>query len=95
MFILVYINICTKYNPLHQEFGLKYVQIKLINLSLGALGTVGSFSESFINLRKCLEVSQPIQRSILSKMINITIRCTFFIFCRRNKLWTDPDLLAF
>ena len=85
----------SKYNSLHQELGSKYKEIKFINLSLGALGTVGSSSESFINLLKCLEVSQPIQRSILSKMINITIRCTYFIFCRRNKPWTDPDLLAF
>ena len=85
----------SKYNPLHQELGSKYKEIKFINLSLGGLGTVGSSSESFINLLKCLEVSQPIQPSILSKMINITIRCTYFIFCRRNKLWTDPDLLAF
>ena len=85
----------SKYNPLHQELGSKYKEIKFINLSLGALGTVGSSSESFINLLKCLEVSQPIQRSILSKMINITIQCTYFIFCRRNKPWTDPELLAF
>ena len=85
----------SKYNPLHQELGSKYKEIKFINLSLGILGTVGSSFESFINLLKCLEVSQPIQRSILSKMINITIRCTYFIFCRRNKPWTDPDLLAF
>ena len=57
-----------KYNPLHQELGSKYKEIKFINLSLGALGTVGSSSESFVNLLKCLEVSQPIQRSILSKI---------------------------
>ena len=84
----------SKYNPLHQELGSKYKQIKFISLSLGALGTVGSSSESFINRLKCLGVSQPIQRSILSKMINITIHCTYFLFCRRNKPWTDPDLLA-
>ena len=29
----------SKYNPLHQEFGSKYKQIKFIKLSLGALGT--------------------------------------------------------
>ena len=85
----------SKYNPLHQELGSKYKQIRFINLFLGALGTVSYSSESFINLLKFLEVSQPIQRSILSKIINITIRCTFFIFFRRNKPWTDPDLLTF
>ena len=43
----------SKYNPLHQELGSKYMQIKFINLSLGALGTIGSSSESiliFLNL---------------------------------------------
>ena len=35
------------------------------------------------------------QRSVSSKIINITIRSTYFIFCRRNKPWTDPELLAF
>ena len=83
------------YDDNDDDYFYKYKEIQFINLSLGALGTVGSSSESFINLLKCLEVSQPIQRSILSKMINITIRCTYFIFCRRNKPWTDPDLLAF
>ena len=85
----------SKYNRLHQELGSKYKEIKFINLSLGALGSVGSSSESFINLLKCLKVSQPIQWSILSKMIDITIWCTYFIFCRRNNPWTDPDLLPF
>ena len=49
------------------------IDVKFINLPLGVLGTIGSSSESFINLLKCLEVSQPKQQSILSKMINITI----------------------
>ena len=85
----------SKYNPLHQELGSKYKYIKFISLSLGALGTVGSSSDSFIDLLKCLEFSQSIQRPILSKMINITVRCKYFMFYHRNKPWTDPDLLAF
>ena len=84
-----------KYNPLQKELRSKYQQIKFINLSLGALGTVGSSSESFIDPLNCLEFNKPLQRSILSKIINITIRCTYFIFYRRNKPWTDPKLPAF
>ena len=36
-----------------------------------------------------------IQRRFLSKIMNIAIRSTYFIFCRRNKDWTDPDLMDF
>ena len=25
----------------------------------------------------------------------IIIRCTYYIFCRRNKEWTDPNLMDF
>ena len=56
---------------------------------------VGSSSESFIDRLNSLEFNKPLQRSIFSKIINITIRWPYFIFCRRNKPWTDPKLLAF
>ena len=28
-------------------------------------------------------------------MINIAIGATYFIFCRRNKIWDSPDLITF
>jgi len=49
-----------KYNPLQKELRSKYQQIKFINLSLGALGTVGSSSESFIDLLNSLEFNKPL-----------------------------------
>ena len=29
----------------------------------------------------------------IKKVVSITIRCTYYIFCRRNKSWPNPDLL--
>ena len=70
----------------------KYNQVLFINLSLGALGTIGASSESFVNLLKSLGFNNNSQKHILSQLINITIRCTYFIFFCRNKSWTKPDL---
>ena len=81
-----------KYNPLHQDLRSKYIQIKFVNLSLGALGTVGSSSDSFTELLKAVDFDSKMQKAILSRIMNITIRCTYYIFCCRNKPWTSPKL---
>ena len=80
-----------KYNPLHQDLRSKYIQTKLINLSLGALGTVGPSLDSFTEL-KAVDFDSKMQKAILSRIMNITIRCTYYIFCCRNKPWTSPKL---
>ena len=81
-----------KYNPLHHSLRSTYRQINFINLSLGALGTVGSSSDSFSELLKAVDFDSKTQKAILSRIMNITIRCTYYIFCCRNKPWTIPNL---
>ena len=82
-------------SALHQQLRPKYKQIIFINLSLRALGTIGSSSETFVELLKCFEFNSSLQKSILSKIVNTTITCTYLIFCRRNKPWTDPNFIAY
>ena len=60
---------------------------------MGALGSIASSSKSFINILKSLRFNDKVQKHILSNLINITIRSTCFIFCCRNKPWTNPELL--
>ena len=81
-----------KYNPLHHDLRSKYIKTKFINLSLGALGTVGSSSDSFTELLKAVDFDSKMQKAILSRIMNITIRCTYYIFCCRNKPWTSTKL---
>ena len=81
----------SKYYPLQQTLLPNYKQIKFINFSMGAFSTIWS---SFINLLKSISFNDKVQKHILSNLINITIRSTYFIFCCRNKLWTNPDLLT-
>ena len=66
-----------QYHPLQQTLLPNYKQIKFINFSIGALGTIGSSSESFINLLKSLGFIDKVQKHILSNLINITIRSTY------------------
>ena len=76
----------SKYYPLQQTLPPNYKQVKLINLSMGALGTIESPSESFIYLLTSLGFNDKVEQHILSNLINITIRSTYFIFCcRKNR----------
>ena len=67
----------SKYHPLRQTLLSKYNQVSIINLSLGAVGTIGASSDSFVNLLKSLGFNNNSQKHILSQLINITISCTY------------------
>ena len=79
-----------KYNPLHHAF--KQISINCIILSLSALGIVESLSHSFIELLKAVDFDSKIQKAILSRIINIAIRCTYRICCCRNKPRTASEI---
>ena len=62
---------------------------------MSALGVIDSFCDSLIDLLKDLDFPEKHQRRLISKIMNIAIRCTYYIFCRRNKEWIDPHLMDF
>ena len=66
-----------KYNPLHHSLRSTYRQINFINLSLGALGTVGSSSDSFSELLKAVDFDSVMKR-IQPKHNNIKYRIYLF-----------------
>ena len=53
------------------------------------------FKKEIIIIIKDLDIEVPIQRRLLSKVMDIAIRSTYYMICRRNKDWTDPDLMDF
>ena len=84
-----------KYHPLRTNLLTEYTNINFVNLSMSALGIFGSSSDSFLQMLSNLNFNQNLQQYIFMKASNIAIRCTYYIYCRRNKQWTSPDLLQF
>ena len=52
-------------------------------------------SNIYFLLLLLLGIAKSVQISIIKKIMNIAVRSTYYIFCRRNKAWTDPALLHF
>ena len=84
-----------KYLPLLTDLANDYKQVKFINLSVSFLGIFGNSSDLFIKL--CMErcISNGDLNFIISKISTIIIRSTYYIFCMRNKPWSNPELLSY
>ena len=84
-----------KYDPLIQDLRSQYRTTTFINLSMSALGIYQASSDTILTMMNDLGIAKSVQISIIKKILNIAVRSTYYIFCRRNKTWTDPALLHF
>ena len=84
-----------KYRPLDHSLSSSYQEVKFVNVSMSALGALDSSCDSLMEMLEDLDFAEKLRKRLISKIMNIAIRCTYFIFCRRNKEWTDPNLMDF
>ena len=83
-----------KYSSLINDLSPSYSKVVFINLSMGAIGVMGSSCNSLLSLLHELHFDKTITKRIIMKAMNISIRSSYYIFCRRNKPWTNPELLT-
>ena len=67
-----------------------YEDIKFINVSMGALGVYSKSCNSFFSMMDELKLSEVEKKYIARTATNLAIRCLYYIFCGKNKPWTDP-----
>ena len=84
-----------KYHSLIYDLNPTFSNIKFINLSMSTLGILGKSSDSLLAFLEDLKFDKPTSKYIIMKRMNIAIRCSYYVFCLRNKPWTNPDLLDF
>ena len=58
-----------------------------------SLGVFSNECSTFLEMMNDIGIDKTQQHYIIKKMINLAIRATYFIFCRRNKTWDSPDLI--
>jgi len=84
-----------KYKELISDLSSDYSHVKFINLSISSLGVFSSECSSFIQMLESLDFDKKQRNYVIRRMINIAIRTTYYIFCCRNKVWDDPDLMKY
>ena len=81
------------YSTLLSELSVHFSNVTYVNLSMGACGVVGKDS-NLLKFMKDLRLRPEDTAYHISKIMNICIRSTFYIFCRRNKDWDNPALMS-
>ena len=85
----------TKYKDLVREQEKDFRKVKFINFSISSLGIFDKECHTFLKMLNDLGLDKKRQNYYLRNIINIAIRTTYYIFCCRNKNWTNPDISNF
>ena len=72
------------------HFFVKYDAVKFVNVSMAILEMFGTSCDTFVTMLNEVGTTQNQKDYVLKSMTNITIRCTYYIFCMRDKPWNDP-----
>ena len=72
----------------------KEKKVLFVNLSMGACGVVGKGSGKLFSMLKELGMNEMESHFLIRKLMNVCIRSTYFIFCKREKAWEGLDLLV-
>ena len=83
-----------KYRELVQQLKNDYEKVNFVNLSISALGIYDKSTTEFIDMMKMLKFDKRTTNYTIKRITNIAIRTSYYIFCRRNKEWTDPELMT-
>ena len=84
-----------KYKDVIKEQKKHFKSVEFINLSISALGVFDQESSTFLKMLNRLGINETQTKYCIKKIMNIFIRSTYYIFCCRNKEWTNPDLMKF
>ena len=82
-----------KYKNLIRELNQNFTSVKFINLSVSSLGVFDKEYHIFVKMLNDLGLDNQHQQYCMRKIISIAIRSTYYIFCYRNKEWTNPEIL--
>ena len=83
----------SKYREMLKSPENKFEKVNFVNLSMGALGIVGAHS-SVTNILKALGFQQQEIAYSIKKVMCCCIRGTHYVFCMRNKAWSQPSFLS-
>ena len=84
-----------KYKALVDRLKKSYDDVVYANISMGACGFIEKDSKKFLDIMTKLKIPKTEIQYLTKSIINVCIRTSYFIFCRRNKEWTKPELLSF
>ena len=66
-----------------------------MNLVVSALGNFHKDSKTLKTMFEDFKISRLEHAYIISKISNIAIRTSYYIFCMKDKFWSNPELMSY
>ena len=82
-----------RYEDLITQQKKQFKSVKFVNLSISSLGVFSKECHSFLDMLNDLGLDKRHQHFAIRKIMSIAIRTTYYIFCCRDKEWSNPELL--
>ena len=84
------------YHETLQDLNTRYTNVTFINLSMSALGLIGKndFGKSIFTALTSIGMPKVTATDVIKSAINSCIRSTYYLFCKKDKDWLDPNLLV-
>ena len=84
-----------RYKELIKQQSKNFKSVKFVNLSISSLGVFDKECLSFLEMLDTIGLDKNHQKYCIKKIMSIAIRTTYYIFCCRNKEWSNPELMNF
>ena len=82
----------TRYKEIKSELLTPPSNFQLIFLEVTSLGFVTRNIKTFRNFLKSININE---RYLIEKLQEVAIRCSYLIYCSRNKNWNEPNLISY
>ena len=82
----------TRYKEIKSELLTPPSNFQLIFLEVTSLGFVTKNIKTFRNFLKSININE---RYLIEKLQEVAIRCSYLIYCSRNKNWNEPNLISY
>ena len=82
----------TRYKEIKSELLTPPSNFQLIFLEVTSLGFVTKNIKTFRNFLKSININE---RYLIEKLQEVAIRCSYLIYCRRNKNWNELNLISY
>ena len=84
-----------KYKNLEANLKSRYKKAKFISIVISTLSVFDSSSVDFLDMLEDLNLYKTCRHYVVKKMMAIAVKTLYYVFCRKNKDWDNPELMTF
>ena len=78
-----------------EHFKSSFTRVKFVNVVVSSLGIVYKDGKTLILMFEDFRITRQEHAYIIRKVSNITIRTSYYIFCMKDKSWSNPKLMSY